>query len=78
MKLVAGLVGASQDALSRGARELEEGIEPGGRVRQVGAGRPSVEDVDPGLVPALEALVDPESRGGSTYVIETTRAALER
>ena len=63
MKLVAGLVGASQDTVSRGARELEAGIEPGGRVRRVGAGRPSVEDTDPGLVPALEALVDPESRG---------------
>ena len=62
-KLVATSVGASPDTVSRGARELEAGIEPGGRVRQVGAGRPSVEDVDPGLVPALEALVDPESRG---------------
>ena len=62
-KLVATSVGASPDTVSRGARELEAGIEPGGRVRPVGAGRPSVEDVDPGLVPALEALVDPESRG---------------
>ena len=61
--LVAMSGGASPDTVSRGARELEAGIEPGGRVRQVGAGRPSVEDVDPGLVPALEALVDPESRG---------------
>jgi hypothetical protein len=64
-KLVATSVGASPDTVSRGARELEAGIEPGGRVRQVGAGRPSVEDVDPGLVPALEALVDPESRGAA-------------
>ena len=36
---------------------------PDGRVRGRGAGRRAVEDADPGLVPALEALVDPGSRG---------------
>src|SRR6266571_5080942 len=61
-KLVARVAGASADTVSRGARELESGIEPDGRVRRKGAGRPSVE-ADPGLVRALEALVDPESRG---------------
>ena len=55
--------GASADTVSRGARELESGIEPDGRVRRKGAGRPAVEEADPGLVRALQALVDPESRG---------------
>jgi hypothetical protein len=63
VKLVARAVGASADTVARGARELETGIVPDGRVRRVGAGRPAVEAADPGLVPALEALVDPESRG---------------
>lgn len=63
VKLVAAAVGASADTVARGARELEAGIEPDGRVRRRGAGRPAVEDADPGLVRALEALVDPESRG---------------
>ena len=54
---------ASADTVSRGAGELESGIEPDGRVRRKGAGRPAVEEADPGLVPALDALVDPESRG---------------
>jgi len=63
VKLVAAAVGASADTVARGARELEAGIEPDGRVRRKGAGRPAVEDADPGLVRALEALVDPESRG---------------
>src|SRR5712691_3036026 len=63
VKLVAKAAGASADTVSRGARELEAGIEPDGRVRRKGAGRPAVEDADPGLVRALEALVDPESRG---------------
>src|SRR6266536_4508675 len=62
-KLVARVAGASADTVSRGARELESEIEPNGRVRRKAAGRPSVEEADPGLVRALEALVDPESRG---------------
>src|SRR6266705_3432117 len=33
VKLVAGAVGASADTVSRGARELEQGVEPDGRVR---------------------------------------------
>ena len=63
VKLVAEAAGASADTVSRGAGELESGIEPDGRVRRKGAGRPAVEEADPGLVPALDALVDPESRG---------------
>jgi hypothetical protein len=63
VKLVAGAVGASADTVARGARELEAGIAPDGRVRGKGAGRHAVEDADPGLLPALEALVDPGSRG---------------
>jgi hypothetical protein len=63
VKLVASAVGASADTVSRGARELEAGMEPDGRVRGTGAGRPAVEEADPALVEALEALVDPGSRG---------------
>ena len=48
MKLVAALVGASPDTVSPGVRELEEGVEPDGRVRRAGAGRPPVEQADPG------------------------------
>jgi transposase len=63
VKLVASAVGASADTVSRGARELEQGVEPDGRVRGKGAGRPAVEETDPALREALEALVDPGSRG---------------
>lgn len=63
VKLVASAVGASADTVSRGARELEAGVEPDGRVRGKGAGRPAVEETDPALLEALEALVDPGSRG---------------
>ena len=60
---MAKAAGASADTVSRGAGELEAGIASDGRVRRKGGGRPAVEEADPGLVPALEALVDPESRG---------------
>ncbi len=63
MKLVAAAAKAKADTVSRGARELEAGVVPDGRVRAVGAGRPAVEVSDPGLVPALEELVAPETRG---------------
>jgi len=63
VKLVAGAVGVSADTVGRGAWELEAGVAPDGRVRRAGAGRPAVEDTDPGVVSALEALVDPGSRG---------------
>lgn len=61
--LVAAASGASVDTVGRGAAELEAGVVADGRVRARGAGRRSVEENDPGLWPALEALVDPETRG---------------
>jgi hypothetical protein len=61
--LVAAATGASADTVGRGAAELEAGIVADGRVRAKGAGRPAVEEKDPGVWPALERLVDPETRG---------------
>ena len=45
---VAALTKSHPDTVSRGARELEQGIEPDGRVRQAGAGRLLSTDLDPG------------------------------
>ena len=78
VKLVAKSAGASADTVSRGARELEAGIEPDGRVRRTGAGRPAVEEADPGLVPALEALVDPETRGDPESPLRWTAKSTSR
>jgi hypothetical protein len=44
-------------------RELEQGEGPDDRVRVAGAGRKRLRDVDPELVPALLALVEPDRRG---------------
>ena len=49
--------------MSAGVYELEAGEEPLGRARRPGGGRKRVADLDPGLCPALLALVEPEERG---------------
>ena len=61
---VAKVTGASWQAVAGGAAELASGrVAPEGRVRRPGAGRPKLADRDPGLVPALVALVEDSSRG---------------
>ena len=60
---VARLAVVHPDTVGRGARELERGIEPDGRVRRAGAGRPAATATDPGLVAAVRRLVDPATRG---------------
>jgi len=78
IKLVARLAGVSADTVGRGAGELEAGIEPDGRVRRKGAGRPTVERGDPGVVAALEALVDPGSRGDPMCPLRWTTKSTAR
>ena len=63
IRLVAAAAGVREATVSLGASELESGAEPLGRVRRAGGGRKRLADVDPGLVPALLALVEPEERG---------------
>jgi transposase len=63
IRLVARAAGVREATVSLGAGELEAGGEPLGRARRPGGGRKRAADVDPGLVPALLALVEPEERG---------------
>jgi len=56
--------GISRNTVVRGIVEVREGARlDAGRVRRAGAGRPRLTEADPGLVGALGALVDPETRG---------------
>src|SRR5215469_5035795 len=56
---VARLTGASWQTVADGAAELESGqAVPEGRVRRPGGGRKKLAGTDPGLVPALLALVE--------------------
>ncbi len=63
IRLVAGAAGVREATVSPGAGELEAGAEPLGRARRPGGGRKRAADLDPGLVPALLALVEPDERG---------------
>jgi hypothetical protein len=63
IRVVARAAGMREATVSRGAAELEAGGEPLGRVRAAGAGRKRLADLDPGLRPALLALIEPEERG---------------
>ncbi len=61
--LVSSATGLARATISSGRRELDAGVEPRGRVRSRGAGRPSLQQTQPGIRAALEKLVDPVTRG---------------
>ena len=75
---VAKLSGASWQTVANGAAELGSGqIAPPGRVRRAGAGRPRLADADPGLVPALVALVEDSSRGDPESPLQWTTKSVK-
>jgi DDE family transposase len=77
IRLAAAAAGMREATVSLGVSELESGEEPLGRARRPGGGRKPLSETDPGLVPALLALVEPEERGdpGSPlrWTVKSTR-----
>jgi hypothetical protein len=61
--LVSHVSGFSRPTVYRAIRDLHQIPLPTDRVRHSGAGRKSSVEHDPQLIPALEALIDPETRG---------------
>jgi len=61
--LVSEATGLSRPTIRKGRRELESGGAEIGRIRRPGAGRPGIEQSQPGFRRALEQLVDPMTRG---------------
>lgn len=61
--LVSAATGLSRPTIRAGRREIETGVYERDRIRRPGAGRPNIEAAQPGLKEALEALVDPITRG---------------
>ena len=57
--------GVARSTISRGIRDLdtEENEEVTGRIRARGGGRKKAEETDPGLLDALDSLIEPETRG---------------
>ena len=63
IRLVARAAGVRETTVSLGVDELASGAEPLGRARQPDGGRKRAANLDPGLRPALLALVEPQERG---------------
>lgn len=77
IELVARASGISRKTVSAGVAELEGGADPlEGRVRREGGGRKPLTETDPGLLEALDGLVEPATRGDPmTRLRWTTRSA---
>lgn len=79
VSLVHHACGLSRKAIAKGIREIQGGDQPlVGRVRRPGAGRKSLTQIDPGLVPRLEGLIDAQTRGDPEsalrWICKSTRA----
>jgi hypothetical protein len=61
--IVSAATGLARETIRNGRREIERGIELTDRIRRAGAGRPNIEQTQPGVKDALESLVDPLTRG---------------
>ena len=72
LSAVADATGISRATIRKGIREVEQGFGDlasriaGERIRQPGAGRPQLTAQDPGLVLALNRLIEPATRGEPT------------
>ncbi len=64
VSMVSRACGLSRKAIYKGIEEIRQGIVPEpGRIRQPGAGRKAIVETDPGLVQALEEMMDGATRG---------------
>src|SRR5450631_1391531 len=76
---VSRATGISEDTVQRGIAELRDGTRlEAGRVRRPGAGRPRLTDSDPELLGALEALVDPVTRGDPESPLRWSSKSLQK
>jgi Rhodopirellula transposase DDE domain len=70
--LVSAATGLARETIRRGRRELTRGVHATTRIRRAGAGRPGIDQTQPGLKAALEALVEPLTRGDPTSPLRWT------
>ena len=78
IRLVARAAGVREGTVSVGVDELDSGAGPLGRVRRPGGGRKRAADLDPGLLPALLALVEPDERGDPVSPLRWTTKSTRR
>jgi len=76
---VARVTGASWQTVANGVAELGSGqVAPAGRVRRPGGGRKTLAGTDPGLVPALLALVEDSTRGDPESPLTWTTKSVKK
>ena len=75
---VAEATGLSRPTLYKGMKELESGSAADGRSRRPGGGRKKVSEKFPGLEAALEALVEPTSRGDPMSPLRWTTKSVRK
>jgi transposase len=78
IRVVARAAGLREGTVSRGVAELEAGEDPLGRVRRLGGGRKRAAERDPGLRPALLALIEPEERGDPVSPLRWTTKSVRK
>ena len=61
--VVSSATGLARQTIRNGRRELAEGVPLPWRIRRPGAGRPGIEQIQPGLTEALVILIEPVTRG---------------
>src|SRR5215469_8792020 len=76
IRVVARAARMREGTVSRGIAELQSGEGPLGRARRPGGGRKRLADADPGLRPALLALVEPDMRGDPEPPLRWTTKSL--
>ena len=75
---VAKASGMSRKTVSIAVAEADAGLEPSPGVRQPGAGRKKLIDIDVGLLVALDDLVEPDSRGDPMCRLRWTSKSTRR
>ncbi len=76
ISVVARAVGAHRRTVRHGIADLNVECDRGDRIRAPGAGRPSIEDEQPGITSALEQLADEQSRGDPVNPLRWTTKSL--
>ena len=61
--IVSAATGLARQTIRKGRAEIASGVKATNRIRGPGAGRPGLQETQPGLEEALERLVDPVTRG---------------
>ena len=70
--LVSAATGLARETIRNGRREIADGLDLHGRIRRAGAGRPTIHATQPGVLKALERLVEPLTRGDPSSPLRWT------